>query len=52
MKESRVVVCGATCVAVCGSGCFACIADGPVIITDAATGGVSLTTGLTQRPQD
>ena len=52
MNESRIVVCGVTCAAVCGAGCFACITDGPVVIVDATTGGVSLPTGLTQRPQD
>lgn len=52
MHETRIVVCGATCAAVCLSGCFGCVADGPVIIADAATGGISFATGAAHRPQD
>lgn len=52
MNEIRIVVCGVTCATVCGAGCVACVADGPVIIVDATAFGASLTTGMTQRPQD
>ena len=52
MNETRVIVCGATCTAVCLAGCFLCVADGPVVIADAAGGTASAMTGSTNRPQD
>lgn len=47
METESIPVCLVTCAVVCGSGCLGCIADGPVIIVDAATGGMSLATGST-----
>lgn len=52
MTESRLIVCSVACVTVCGSGCFACVADGPIIVADAATLSVAFMTGSTTRPQD
>lgn len=43
--EPNGVTCVVMCAAICTGGCLTCIADGPVIIVDAVSGGTALTTG-------
>ena len=51
--ESQGVTCIVTCAAVCGTACLLpCMADGPVILADAAGFTYGAATGGTNRPAD
>jgi len=43
MKEigTTGIMCGVICVGGCAIGCAACLADGPIVVADAVTGGTA-----------